>query len=1758
MNLRHIPNHKTSKRVYQILFVATLTVLSSLFFTCDNANTTGGGTESDRTPAAPSNVRAAAGDGEITVIWEDPADTGILEGVKATITGFKIYYSKNPIDTAQDTPIEFTDLTQDRSVTIPGLTNGTSYNIAVSTVTGAGEGKLSAAVTAVPKALSDGPTELSIVSYGETEIELTWKEPADSITKYRVYYSKTPNIDTTIAAFAETQDGSTTALSVTSLDSGTPYYFKVTAFSDAGESAASSEVEAYTNGVPGEPSNIKAATTGAGEITVTWDEPSPGYYDGLAASVSYKVYHKTDSLAETDLDSLTPEDVNTGLSHVLTGLQEDSTYFVTVVAYNDIGDSTVPASVEATALGADRAPGAPTSVAIDSSTETGITLSWTAPTDTGLINGDSTPGTITAYSIYYSETQGFIIDGNTAKKEVDNTTPTTTASIDSLNSKTRYYFKVSAANDSGSGNASSEAEGYTLGRPGAPTNVKADPGTVADNEVTLTWEALVDTGIKDSTGTAGTITEYKVYYATSTINDVNAAGVESETSTGTSATITGLSAGTRYYFKVTAVNGIGEGTASLEADTYTNSLPGVPTDIQADPSVDALTVSWTAPSAAGYSGGNPGTLSYKLYHSTADITSVTDLTTLTETDASADTEATLSSLTGGTDYYLIVIANNGYGDSPRPTAISAIPWETNRVPGAPTSVTITSSTETGIVLSWTAPGDMGIINENGTPGTIIGYTVYYSKTNGFAIGDTGVTPQTTGNTNSISLTSLDSGTQYYFRVLATNETGPGAASDEVDGYTTSRPGVPTIAAADPGTTADSEVTLSWDAPDDKGIKDSTGAADTITAYKVYYSTSPITDVGGATGADAQGESHKITGLSAGTRYYFKVAALNGTGEGDSSVEADTYTNGVPDAPSNIQAATTAAGKITVTWDAPSPGYYDGSAASLSYKVYHKTDSLAAADLENLSPATVDTGLSYVLTGIQAGTYYVTVIAVNDFGSSAMPTSVEATAFEADRPPGAPTSVTIDSSTETGITLSWTAPGDMGIINGNGTPGIIKGYEVYYSKTPNFTIGDTEVTSQTATTTSFSFTSLDSGTQYYFKVTAANDSGSGNASIEATGYTLSRPGAPTNVAADPGTAADSEVTLTWDAPVDKGIEDSAGTEGTLSYKVYYAESTITDLNGGGVTGVDAQGTPHKITGLSAGTRYYFKVAAANGIGEETASVEADTYTNSLPSEPTSIQATPSVDSLTVSWTAPSAGYSGGNPGTLSYKLYHSTADITSVTDLTTLTETEVTSGTTATLSSLTGGTTYYLIVIANNGYGDSPRPASISAAAWEADRVPGVPTSVTIDSSTETGIVLTWMAPNDTGIESGAAGTIVGYTVYYSKTAGFAIGDTGVTPQTTGTTSFSFTSLDSGTQYYFRVLATNAKGSGNPSAETAGYTTSKAGAPTDLAAESGTTADNEVTLTWNAPAYKGITDSSGTPGSITGYRVYYLTSSFSDLGAAIRLDQPSTGTTETITGLTPGTQYYFRVTADNSTGEGAASVEADTYTNGVPDAPSNIQAATTAAGEITVTWNAPSPGYYDGSAASLSYKVYHKTDSLAEADLENLSPATVDTGLSYVLTGIQAGTYYVTVIAVNDFGSSAMPTSVEATAFEADRPPGAPTSVTIDSSTETGITLSWTAPGDMGIINGDGTSGTITGYEVYYSKTPNFAIADTGVKSQTTGTNSISFSSLDSGTQYYFKVSAANDSGSGVASAEVDGYTTSRGRVRQPTWPPIQALPPIAR
>jgi len=69
------------------------------------------------------------------------------------------------------------------------------------------------------------------------------------------------------------------------------------------------------------------------------------------------------------------------------------------------------------------------------------------------------------------------------------------------------------------------------------------------------------------------------------------------------------------------------------------------------------------------------------------------------------------------------------------------------------------------------------------------------------------------------------------------------------------------------------------------------------------------------------------------------------------------------------------------------------------------------------------------------------------------------------------------------------------------------------------------------TTSYTFTGLTNGTAYAFKVAATNALGTGaQSSLSASVTPVSLPSAPLTVVGAPG---DSQVSLTWAAPVDNG-------------------------------------------------------------------------------------------------------------------------------------------------------------------------------------------------------------------------------------------------------------------------------------------------------------------------------------------------------------------------------------------------------------------------------------------------------------------------------------------------------------------------------------------------------------------------------------------------------------------------------------------------
>ena len=148
----------------------------------------------------------------------------------------------------------------------------------------------------------------------------------------------------------------------------------------------------------------------------------------------------------------------------------------------------------------------------------------------------------------------------------------------------------------------------------------------------------------------------------------------------------------------------------------------------------------------------------------------------TDTNSTAVT-FTISSLDPSTEYTFQVRAVNSVGNSDASSAVTESTLTT--VPGAPTGLSATAQTGgTSVELDWTAP-----TNNGGS--TIIDYEVS---------SDDGGTWNSTGSaTTSYTVTGLDKGTEYIFRVRAVNSPhGDGDASASVTETTlTTVPASPT-------------------------------------------------------------------------------------------------------------------------------------------------------------------------------------------------------------------------------------------------------------------------------------------------------------------------------------------------------------------------------------------------------------------------------------------------------------------------------------------------------------------------------------------------------------------------------------------------------------------------------------------------------------------------------------------------------------------------------------------------------------------------------------------------------------------------------------------------------------------------------------------------------------------------------------------------------------------------------------------------------
>ncbi len=171
---------------------------------------------------------------------------------------------------------------------ITGLTNGTNYSFIVTSVDGSGnESAASNEVSATPEtayAAGSIPADLSTVA-GDGQVTVNWTGVAGAVS-YNVYYDTKPGVTTSSTAKVTGIADPTVTSTISGLTNGTKYYFIVTAVDGAAaETAASDEVSTMPQAAPGGTvPAVSAITGGDGQVTLTWAD---------TGAASYNVYYTT-------------------------------------------------------------------------------------------------------------------------------------------------------------------------------------------------------------------------------------------------------------------------------------------------------------------------------------------------------------------------------------------------------------------------------------------------------------------------------------------------------------------------------------------------------------------------------------------------------------------------------------------------------------------------------------------------------------------------------------------------------------------------------------------------------------------------------------------------------------------------------------------------------------------------------------------------------------------------------------------------------------------------------------------------------------------------------------------------------------------------------------------------------------------------------------------------------------------------------------------------------------------------------------------------------------------------------------------------------------------------------------------------------------------------------------------------------------------------------------------------------------------------
>ncbi|MEP4092028.1 fibronectin type III domain-containing protein [Reichenbachiella sp.] len=768
------------------------------------------------------------------------------------------------------------------SKSVTGLSSATRYYYRVRSVNSGGESSNSSSRTVYT--IPDTPTMNDASNESQTSFDVSWGA-VDRADSYRLDVSTSSLFVTYVTGYNNlTVTG--TSHNVTGLTEGTTYYFRVRAYDFNGNTTSANPTAKNTITIPDEPTATAATDLTQTSFTANWDSE--------LGATSYRL----DVSIMDDFSSFVSGYQNlsvTGTSQSVIGLSNGTTYYFRLRAENANGVSSNSNEVVTLTI-----PGEPAVQQATDFTQTSFTANWSAETSATSYQLD------VAFDQGFTEyAMGYPMFGIIGLEQ----------SVTGLSSGKTYYYRVRAVNNSGTSGHSSSIETITI--PGSPFSLPSD---ITASSFVAGWGAVIGAS--------------KYSIDVSTVDDLSSfvPGYENLEVLDVTQDVIGLDPGTTYFYRVNAGNTSGYSDYSPTRELITK--PETPTATAAtDKEIDRFTANWEA-------------IAIEPNSYIIDVSTSEDFSSFVPGYDEKTVSTTSQSITGlspGTIYYYRVRSNNDGGYSDNSNIIEAL-----TSPDAPVTTAATNLSENSIQANWLA---MAGASE---------YQLDVSTTANFAERLDGYDNITVSGTSK-TVSGLDGGSTYFYRVRAKNTSGTSINSEIIETLTV--PAIPIVS------TATSHFETSFDAHWEavNGVEQywldvakDENFNDLVEGYEDFA-------------IDGSLLSHQVIGLAAGTEYFYRVSAKNASGNSGHSATISTITT--PAQTSITGFADHSSTKFRVSWE--------GVLGVDTYEIYVATDPVFNSLVDGNSPKVVQNILTETfIEGLLPNTiYYVKVSSTNTSGSA---------------------------------------------------------------------------------------------------------------------------------------------------------------------------------------------------------------------------------------------------------------------------------------------------------------------------------------------------------------------------------------------------------------------------------------------------------------------------------------------------------------------------------------------------------------------------------------------------------------------------------------------------------------------------------------------------------------------------------------------------------------------------------------------------------